>query len=47
MEKPDPAKTVEEKECLALNRDLESLGEFIERLLFRRTNVGGDPAIWP
>jgi len=32
-EKPDPAKTVEEKEFFALNRDLESLGEFIERFL--------------
>jgi hypothetical protein len=32
-EKPDPAKTVEEKEYYALNRDLESLGEFIERFL--------------
>src|SRR5262245_33902072 len=32
-EKPDPAKTVEEKEFYALNRDLESLGEFIERFL--------------
>jgi carboxypeptidase C (cathepsin A) len=34
-EKPDPAKTVEEKEYYALNRDLESLGEFIERFLSR------------
>jgi carboxypeptidase C (cathepsin A) len=32
-EKPDPARTVEEKEFYALNRDLESLGEFIERFL--------------
>jgi carboxypeptidase C (cathepsin A) len=32
-EKPDPSKTVEEKEFYALNRDLESLGEFIERFL--------------
>jgi carboxypeptidase C (cathepsin A) len=32
-EKPDPTKTVEEKEFYALNRDLESLGEFIERFL--------------
>ena len=32
-EKPDPAKTVEEKEFYALNRDLESLGEFVERFL--------------
>src|SRR5262249_6265937 len=32
-EKPDPAKTVDEKEFYALNRDLESLGEFIERFL--------------
>jgi carboxypeptidase C (cathepsin A) len=32
-EKPDPAKTVEEKEFYALNRDLESIGEFIERFL--------------
>ncbi len=32
-EKPDPAKTVEEKEFYALNRDLESLGELIERFL--------------
>jgi carboxypeptidase C (cathepsin A) len=32
-EKPDPAKTVQEKEFYALNRDLESLGEFIERFL--------------
>jgi carboxypeptidase C (cathepsin A) len=32
-EKPDPAKTVQEKEYYALNRDLESLGEFIERFL--------------
>jgi carboxypeptidase C (cathepsin A) len=32
-DKPDPAKTVEEKEFYALNRDLESLGEFIERFL--------------
>jgi carboxypeptidase C (cathepsin A) len=29
-QKPDPTKTVEEKEFYALNRDLESLGEFIE-----------------
>jgi carboxypeptidase C (cathepsin A) len=34
-ERPDPAKTVEEKEYFALNRDLESLGEFIERFLSR------------
>src|SRR5262249_44756838 len=34
-EKPDPAKTVEEKEYFALNRDLESLAEFIERFLSR------------
>jgi carboxypeptidase C (cathepsin A) len=34
-EKPDPARTVEEKEFYALNRDLESLGEFIERFLSR------------
>ena len=32
-EKPDPSKTVQEKEYYALNRDLESLGEFIERFL--------------
>jgi carboxypeptidase C (cathepsin A) len=32
-EKPDPTKAVEEKEFYALNRDLESLGEFIERFL--------------
>ncbi len=32
-EKPDPANAVEEKEFYALNRDLESLGEFIERFL--------------
>src|SRR5262245_26590948 len=32
-EKPDPSKTVGEKEFYALNRDLESLGEFIERFL--------------
>jgi carboxypeptidase C (cathepsin A) len=32
-EKPDPSKTVQEKEFYALNRDLESLGEFIERFL--------------
>jgi pimeloyl-ACP methyl ester carboxylesterase len=32
-EKPDPAKTVEEKEFYALNRDLEALGELIERFL--------------
>lgn len=32
-EKPDPARAVEEKEFYALNRDLESLGEFIERFL--------------
>src|SRR5215468_9140194 len=32
-DKPDPSKTVEEKEYYALNRDLESLGEFIERFL--------------
>ncbi len=32
-EKPDPAKTVQEKEYYALNRDLESIGEFIERFL--------------
>jgi carboxypeptidase C (cathepsin A) len=32
-DKPDPAKTVQEKEFYALNRDLESLGEFIERFL--------------
>jgi carboxypeptidase C (cathepsin A) len=32
-EKADPSKTVEEKEFYALNRDLESLGEFIERFL--------------
>ena len=34
-EKPDPSKTVGEKEFYALNRDLESLGEFIERFLSR------------
>jgi carboxypeptidase C (cathepsin A) len=34
-EKPDPSKTVGEKEFFALNRDLESLGEFIERFLSR------------
>ena len=34
-DKPDPAKSVEEKEYYALNRDLESLGEFIERFLSR------------
>ncbi|MEO7720149.1 MAG: peptidase S10 [Capsulimonas sp.] len=32
-EKPDPSKTVDEKEFYALERDLESLGEFIERFL--------------
>ena len=32
-DKPDPSKTVQEKEFYALNRDLESLGEFIERFL--------------
>jgi len=32
-DKPDPSKTVEEKEYFALHRDLESLGEFIERFL--------------
>jgi carboxypeptidase C (cathepsin A) len=32
-EKPDRSKTVEEKEFYALNRDLESLGELIERFL--------------
>ena len=32
-EKPDPAKTVDEKEFYAIKRDLESLGEFIERFL--------------
>jgi carboxypeptidase C (cathepsin A) len=32
-DKPDPAKTVQEKEYYALNRDLESLAEFIERFL--------------
>jgi carboxypeptidase C (cathepsin A) len=32
-EKPDPSKTVGEKEFYALNRDLESLGELIERFL--------------
>ena len=32
-EKPDPSRTVQEKEYYALNRDLESLGEFIERFL--------------
>src|SRR5262245_41484778 len=34
-EKPDPSKTVEEKEFYALNRDLESLGEFIDLFLSR------------
>jgi carboxypeptidase C (cathepsin A) len=34
-DKPDPSKTVQEKEFYALNRDLESLGEFIERFLSR------------
>jgi carboxypeptidase C (cathepsin A) len=34
-EKPDPSKTVQEKEFYALNRDLESLGELIERFLSR------------
>jgi len=32
-EKPDPLRTVDEKEFFGLNRDLESLGEFIERFL--------------
>jgi carboxypeptidase C (cathepsin A) len=32
-EKPDPAKTAQEKEFYALNRDLESIGEFMERFL--------------
>src|SRR5262245_12730641 len=32
-EKPDPTRTVEEKEFYGLNRDLEALGEFIERFL--------------
>ncbi|BDI28174.1 peptidase S10 [Capsulimonas corticalis] len=32
-DKPDPSKTVDEKEFYALERDLESLGEFIERFL--------------
>lgn len=32
-EKADPSKTVDEKEFYQLNRDLESLGEFIERFL--------------
>lgn len=31
--KPDPEKTVDEKEFYGLNRDLESLGEFMERFL--------------
>jgi carboxypeptidase C (cathepsin A) len=34
-DKPDPSKTVQEKEFYALNRDLESLGELIERFLSR------------
>ena len=34
-DKPDPAKAVDEKEFFSLNRDLESLGEFIERFLSR------------
>jgi carboxypeptidase C (cathepsin A) len=34
-DKPDPGKTVDEKEFFGLNRDLESLGEFIERFLSR------------
>lgn len=32
-EKKDPKKTVEEKEFYQINRDLESIGEFIERFL--------------
>ena len=32
-EKPDPDKAVDEKEFFGLNRDLELLGEFIERFL--------------
>ncbi|TAL80965.1 MAG: peptidase S10 [Beijerinckiaceae bacterium] len=32
-EKPEPGKGVDEKEFFGLNRDLESLGEFIERFL--------------
>lgn len=32
-EKPDPLKVVDEKEFYALKRDLESMGEFIERFL--------------
>jgi carboxypeptidase C (cathepsin A) len=34
-DKPDPTKAVQEKEFYALNRDLESLAEFIERFLSR------------
>jgi len=40
-DKPDPRKTVDEKEYFGLNRDLESLSEFIERFLSKHKLWGG------